>query len=188
MLLPPPSAPIATGWSDICRAGFAPAEEWCLLTAHGRVERRRVAGLLSYPKDACSYRHPAIILLSRSQLIRDLSLTKTDLLEIATCRADPHRLSFAYQIGFVRVFHRFAVQQPLALQAATGSLSYTQEAERPSELSSRRYNDSSLRGSETFTPWQRPPTRTAPSADCTYIGKARRFTARAFQRPEFLSL
>ena len=79
MLLPPPSAPIATGWSDICRAGFAPAEEWCLLTAHGRVERRRVAGLLSYPKDACSYRHPAIIILSRSQLIRDLSLTASAL-------------------------------------------------------------------------------------------------------------
>ena len=34
MLLPPPSAPTATGWSDSCRAGFAPAEEWRLLTAH----------------------------------------------------------------------------------------------------------------------------------------------------------
>ena len=30
MSLPPPSAPIATGWSDSCRAGFAPAEEWRL--------------------------------------------------------------------------------------------------------------------------------------------------------------
>ena len=27
MLLPPSSAPTATGWSDRCRAGFAPAEE-----------------------------------------------------------------------------------------------------------------------------------------------------------------
>ena len=34
MLLPPPSAPTATGWSDSCRAGFAPAEEWRLPTAH----------------------------------------------------------------------------------------------------------------------------------------------------------
>ena len=34
MLLPPPSAPTATGWSDSCRAGFAPAEEWRLFTAH----------------------------------------------------------------------------------------------------------------------------------------------------------
>ena len=34
MLLPPPSAPIATDWSDSCRAGFAPAEDWRLLTAH----------------------------------------------------------------------------------------------------------------------------------------------------------
>ena len=34
MALPPSSAPTATGWSDSCRAGFAPAEEWCLFTAH----------------------------------------------------------------------------------------------------------------------------------------------------------
>ena len=30
----PPPRPIATGWSDSCRAGFAPAEGWCLSTAH----------------------------------------------------------------------------------------------------------------------------------------------------------
>ena len=34
MSLPPSSAPTATGWSDSCRAGFAPAEEWHLVTAH----------------------------------------------------------------------------------------------------------------------------------------------------------
>ena len=34
--LPPSSAPTATGWSDSCRAGFAPAEEWRLRTAHGK--------------------------------------------------------------------------------------------------------------------------------------------------------
>jgi len=28
------TAPIATGWSDSCRAGFAPAERPCLSTAH----------------------------------------------------------------------------------------------------------------------------------------------------------
>ena len=32
--LPPSPAPTATGWSDSCRAGFAPAEEWRLGTAH----------------------------------------------------------------------------------------------------------------------------------------------------------
>ncbi len=37
MSLPPSSAPTATGWSDSCRAGFAPAEEWRLVTAH-RIE------------------------------------------------------------------------------------------------------------------------------------------------------
>ena len=34
MSLPPSSAPTATGWSDSCRAGFAPAEKWRLFTAH----------------------------------------------------------------------------------------------------------------------------------------------------------
>ena len=34
MSLPPSSAPTATGWSDSCRAGFAPAEERRLFTAH----------------------------------------------------------------------------------------------------------------------------------------------------------
>ena len=37
MLLPPSSAPTATGWSDSCRAGFAPAEDWRLLTAHVKI-------------------------------------------------------------------------------------------------------------------------------------------------------
>ena len=43
MSLPPSSAPTATGWSDSCRAGFAPAEEWRLVTAH---RKRR-----SYPAE-----------------------------------------------------------------------------------------------------------------------------------------
>ena len=45
MLLPPPSAPIATDWSDSCRAGFAPAEDWRLLTAHVEIHifQRRLA-------------------------------------------------------------------------------------------------------------------------------------------------
>ena len=34
MSLPPSSAPTVTGWSDSCRAGFAPAEEWRLFAAH----------------------------------------------------------------------------------------------------------------------------------------------------------
>ena len=34
MSLPPSSAPTVTGWSDSCRAGFAPAEKWRLVTAH----------------------------------------------------------------------------------------------------------------------------------------------------------
>ena len=54
-----------------------------------------------------------MILPTRSQLIRDSALTKTDLLEIATCPGEPQRLGFAYQLGFVRAFQRFPVQQPL---------------------------------------------------------------------------
>ena len=34
MSLPPSSAPTVTGWSDSCRAGFAPAGDWHLLAAH----------------------------------------------------------------------------------------------------------------------------------------------------------
>ena len=56
-----------------------------------------------------------MVLPSRSQLIRDSALTKTDLLEIATCRGEPQRLGFAYQLGFVRLFQRFPVQQPLEI-------------------------------------------------------------------------
>ena len=35
--LPPSAAPIATGWSDPCRAGFAPAEGRRLSTAHRKI-------------------------------------------------------------------------------------------------------------------------------------------------------
>ena len=34
MSLPPSSAPTVTGWSDSCRAGFAPTEDWRLFAAH----------------------------------------------------------------------------------------------------------------------------------------------------------
>ena len=57
----------------------------------------------------------AMIFPSRNQLIRDLSLTRTDQMEISKHRGDPHRLGFAYQLGFVRVFQRFPVQQPLEI-------------------------------------------------------------------------
>ena len=56
-----------------------------------------------------------MILPTRSQLIRELSLIPTDLAKIARCRGDPQRLGFAYQLGFVRVFQRFPVQQPLEI-------------------------------------------------------------------------
>ena len=38
--LPPSTAPIATGWSDSCRAGFAPARRRRLSTAH-RIKRAK---------------------------------------------------------------------------------------------------------------------------------------------------
>ena len=43
--LPPSPAPTATGWSDSCRAGFAPAEGRRLRTAHGEVGLSRTLGL-----------------------------------------------------------------------------------------------------------------------------------------------
>ena len=56
-----------------------------------------------------------MIFPSRNQLIRDLSLTRTDQMEISKRRGDPYRLGFAYQLGFVRVFQRFPVQKPLEI-------------------------------------------------------------------------
>ena len=50
---------------------------------------------------------------SRGQMVREASLTEADLAEVAKCRRDHNRLGFAYQIGFVRLFHRFPAQQPL---------------------------------------------------------------------------
>lgn len=50
---------------------------------------------------------------SRRQMIREATMTESDLAEIAKCRGDHSRLGFAYQIGFVRLFSRFPAQQPL---------------------------------------------------------------------------
>ena len=52
MSLPPSSAPTATGWSDSCRAGFAPAEKWRLFTAHAKNHVKR-------PRPSC---HSLLIL------------------------------------------------------------------------------------------------------------------------------
>src|SRR4051794_11185742 len=50
---------------------------------------------------------------SRGQMVREASLTEADLAEVGKCRRDHNRLGFAYQVGFVRLFHRFPAQQPL---------------------------------------------------------------------------
>jgi hypothetical protein len=50
---------------------------------------------------------------SRGQMVREASLTEADLAEVAHCRRDHNRLGFAYQVGFVRLFHRFPAQRPL---------------------------------------------------------------------------
>jgi TnpA family transposase/predicted transcriptional regulator len=50
---------------------------------------------------------------SRGQMVREASLIEADLVEVARCRRDHNRLGFAYQIGFVRLFHRLPDQQPL---------------------------------------------------------------------------
>jgi Domain of unknown function (DUF4158) len=46
-------------------------------------------------------------------MVREASLTDADRVEVAKCRRDHNRLGFAYQVGFVRLFHRFPAQQPL---------------------------------------------------------------------------
>jgi TnpA family transposase len=52
---------------------------------------------------------------SRGQMVREATLTAADLTEVAKCRRDHNRLGFAYQVGFVRLFHRFPAQQPLEI-------------------------------------------------------------------------
>jgi len=48
-------------------------------------------------------------------MVREATLIEADLAEVAKCRRDHNRLGFAYQVGFVRLFHRFPAQQPLEL-------------------------------------------------------------------------
>jgi len=57
----------------------------------------------------------ATLSFSRGQLVREASLTESDLIEIDKCRRDHNRLGFAYQVGFVRLFSRFPAQQPLEI-------------------------------------------------------------------------
>src|SRR3954452_3486694 len=52
---------------------------------------------------------------SRGQMVREATLTPADLTQVAQCRRDHNRLGFAYQVAFVRLFHRFPAQQPLEI-------------------------------------------------------------------------
>ena len=45
-------------------------------------------------------------------------------MEISKRRGGPQRLGFAYQLGFVRAFQRFPVQQPLEICEELLSLGY----------------------------------------------------------------
>ena len=53
--------------------------------------------------------------VSQGQMVREATLTGADLAEADKCRRDHNRLGFAYQIGFVRLFSRFPLQQPLEI-------------------------------------------------------------------------
>ena len=59
MSLPPSSAPTATGWSDSCRAGFAPAEEW-------RLARRTRPRLLDRDIEIYPYVYSELAKVARS--------------------------------------------------------------------------------------------------------------------------
>ena len=56
MSLPPSSAPTATGWSDSCRAGFAPAEKWRLSRRTRKVALRVVEFIVEGPQGAVGNR------------------------------------------------------------------------------------------------------------------------------------
>jgi hypothetical protein len=52
---------------------------------------------------------------TRSQLVRQATLTDADLAEVAARRRDYNRLGFGYRTGFVRLVNRFPAQQPLEI-------------------------------------------------------------------------
>ena len=56
MSLPPSPAPIATGWSDSCRAGFAPARRRRLSTAHRPRKLRQELGRQGGPHRVAPHR------------------------------------------------------------------------------------------------------------------------------------
>src|SRR3954462_1895211 len=55
------------------------------------------------------------LVVSQGQMVREATLTAADLAEVDKCRRDHNRLGFAYQVGFVRLFSRFPLQQPLEI-------------------------------------------------------------------------
>ena len=50
---------------------------------------------------------------SHQDLVRIAKFTPDDFARIGECRQDDTRLGFAYQLAFVRLYHRFPSQQPL---------------------------------------------------------------------------
>ena len=52
---------------------------------------------------------------SHQDLVRIAKFTPDDFARIRECRQDHTRLGFAYQLAFVRLYHRFPSQQPLEI-------------------------------------------------------------------------
>lgn len=52
---------------------------------------------------------------SHQDLVRLAQFTPDDLARIHACRQEHTRLGFAYQLAFVRLYHRFPIQQPLEM-------------------------------------------------------------------------
>ena len=52
---------------------------------------------------------------SHQDLVRLAQFTSDDLARIHECRQEHTRLGFAYQLAFVRLYHRFPIQQPLEM-------------------------------------------------------------------------
>lgn len=52
---------------------------------------------------------------SRQELVLHATLTQEDMGQIDQCRRNENRLGFAYQLGFIRLFNRLPLQQPLEI-------------------------------------------------------------------------
>ena len=129
MSLPPSSAPTATGWSDSCRAGFAPAEEWRLSR---RTRSLSLAGYLTECNDGgpkserrLPHRTPRIRVIAEDDVRRThraSAVKPVARLRVRRVRPQPPLLQESAPQPTLRCVLRRADSQPGCTASSRGSL------------------------------------------------------------------